>query len=116
MRNKIIFALVAVGLAGAVFSAYLYAKPAQPQPPAFEPASNPYGQGIFANGIVESFQTQGENINIYPEVAGTVTQVLVAEGQSLTRGAPMVVHRRQRAAGHRRAAVGPGGGGAGAAQ
>jgi len=91
MRNKIIFACVALGIVGAGFSAWLYARPAKPLPPAFSPASNPYSEGVFANGIVESYQTQGENINIYPEVSGTVTQVLVAEGQSVSRGAPMLV-------------------------
>ncbi len=90
MRNKIIFALVAVGIVAALASAYLHARPSNPQPPAFQPASNPSGDAIFANGIVESYQAQGENVNIYPEVAGTVVKVLVAEGQTVTRGTPLV--------------------------
>ena len=90
MRNKIIFALVGLGILGALVSAYLHARPSNPQPPALAPASNPSGDAIFANGIVESYQAQGENINIYPEVAGTVAKVLVAEGQAVTRGTPLV--------------------------
>jgi HlyD family secretion protein len=91
MRNKIIFTLVAVGVFVALFSAYVYAVPGKPLPPVFSPAPNPYAQGIYANGIVESYQTQGENINLYPEVPGTIARILVAEGQSVTQGAPLVV-------------------------
>jgi len=40
---------------------------------------------IFANGIIESDQTSGSNINIYPEVSGPVTQVLVEEARALRR-------------------------------
>lgn len=89
MRNRILFGIVTVGLLGALVSAYVYARPKRPQPPVFNPVSNPYGQGIFANGIVESDQASGENVSIYPEVAGTVTRVLVREGASVTRGAPL---------------------------
>ncbi|HUJ58356.1 MAG TPA: biotin/lipoyl-binding protein [Kofleriaceae bacterium] len=86
MRNKIIFVLVVLGALGAGVSAYVYAVPSKTLPPAFDPAHNPYGNGIYANGIVESFQEHGENTNIYPEVAGTVTQIEVAEGQRVRAG------------------------------
>gem|GEM_PF-98731 len=59
-------------------------------PPVFSPASNPYAKGIYANGIVESYQTNGENINIFPEVAGVVKEIYVAEGQSVARGTPLL--------------------------
>lgn len=90
MRNKIIFALVLLGVLGALWSAYVYAVPGKPQSPVFNPAPNPYAQGIYANGIVESYQSNGENINIYPEVPGSIVRVLVAEGQSVTQGTPLV--------------------------
>ena len=51
----------------------------------FDPASNPYASAIYAEGIVESAQTSGENINVYPEVAGTVKQIFVSEGQEVER-------------------------------
>ena len=57
-----------------------------PLPPAFNPAANPYPNGIYANGILESDQPSGENINVYPEVPGTVKQILVAEGQEVKKG------------------------------
>ena len=51
----------------------------------------PTPQGIYAEGIVESDQSSGENINVYPEVPGTVKQILVTEGQSVHRGDPLVL-------------------------
>jgi len=58
--------------------------------PVFNPAPDPYANGIFANGIVESYQANGENTNIYPEVAGSVVGILVTEGQAVTQGTPLV--------------------------
>ncbi len=57
----------------------------------FSPASNPYAKGIYANGIIESYQTHGANINIYPEVPGTVVKIPVAEGESVRRGTPLLI-------------------------
>jgi HlyD family secretion protein len=90
MRNKIIFALVAVGVLGALWSAYVYAVPSKPLAPVFNPAPNPYPDGIYTNGIIESYQSNGENINIYPEVAGSIVRILVTEGQAVTQGMPLV--------------------------
>ena len=89
MRNRIIFALVVLGIVGALVSAHFHARPASPQPPAFKPATNPNGEGIFANGIIESYQPQGENINLFPETSGTVARVFVAEGQRVRQGQPL---------------------------
>jgi HlyD family secretion protein len=90
MRNKVIFGFVMVGVLVALWSAHVYAVPSKPLPPVFNPAPNPYAQGIYANGIIESYQMQGENINLYPEVAGTIATVLVAEGESVPQGTPLV--------------------------
>ena len=62
-----------------------------PLPPAFSPATNPYPNGIYAEGMVESDQPSGENINVYPEVSGTVKQILVAEGQEVKKGTVLLV-------------------------
>jgi HlyD family secretion protein len=91
MRNKILFFFSIMGLVGALISAYLYSVQKKPQPPVFNPAPNPYAKGIYANGIVESYQTSGENINIYPEVAGIVTKILVAEGETVRQGTPLLM-------------------------
>jgi len=87
MRNKIILFLVVSGVLGALFSAYVYAVPAKPPGPVFAPPSDPFAKGVFANGIVESYQSHGENTNIYPEVAGVITRIWVAESEHVDAGA-----------------------------
>jgi HlyD family secretion protein len=91
MRNKLLFALAILGILAGLASAYLYGIKQKPLPPAFSPASNPYEKGIYANGIIESYQTSGENINIYPEVPGAVTRILIAEGQLVKAGIPLLM-------------------------
>jgi HlyD family secretion protein len=90
MRNQMLFGLAAIGVIGASLAAYLSGVTQPPQPPAFSPATNPYANGIYANGIVESDQPSGENTSVYPEVSGTVTQILVAEGQEVKAGTPLL--------------------------
>ena len=90
MRNKVLFSLSVAGILIGLVSAYIYGIEKKPQPPLFHPASNPYAKGIYANGIIESYQTNGANINIYPEVPGPVTKILVAEGESVRHGAPLL--------------------------
>ena len=89
-RNRVLFALAVLGIAGGLVAAYLHGKESKPQSPLFNPAPNPYAQGIYANGIVESYQSHGENINIYPEVAGTVVKIAVAEGEKVQQGAALL--------------------------
>ncbi|MES1981887.1 MAG: efflux RND transporter periplasmic adaptor subunit [Pseudomonadota bacterium] len=91
MRNKLLFTLAIIGIVVGFVSAYVYGIKNKPQPPAFTPASNPYGKGIYANGILESYQTSGENINIYPEVPGVVARILIEEGQHVKAGAPLLM-------------------------
>jgi HlyD family secretion protein len=86
MRSKLIFVVSAVGLSLALISAYIAGEQPSPLPPAFNPAANPYAKGIYAEGIIESNQSHGENVNIYPEVAGPITEVLVAEGAHVHKG------------------------------
>ena len=107
-RNAII--LAGAGVVLAMIVAFLLNRPVRPQPPAFQPAANPYAQAIFANGIIESDQASGENINVFPEVSGPVVATFVREGQSVTRRPAAVRHRRFGAARHHRtaAAAGPG--------
>ena len=83
-------AIAIVGIIAGLVSAYLSGQQKKPQPPVFNPAQNPYRQGIYSNGIIESYQPTGENINLYPEVSGVITQILVAEGQTVKQGAPLL--------------------------
>ena len=90
MKNRIIFGLAVFGVGLGLFSAHYFSTQKKPQNPVFNPAPNPYQNGIYANGIIESFQTNGANINVYPEVSGTVAQILVSEGQSIRQGTPVL--------------------------
>jgi HlyD family secretion protein len=89
--RKLLFAFSFIGLLAGGVVAYLSAITQPPLPPAFSPATNPYPAGIYAEGILESDQTSGENINVYPEVAGTVKRILVAEGQEVKKGTVLVL-------------------------
>jgi HlyD family secretion protein len=89
--RKILFVLSFLGLLAGCVGAYLFGITQPPLPPAFAPPSNPYPTGIYAEGIVESDQPSGENINIYPEVAGTVKKILVAEGQEARKGQSLLL-------------------------
>jgi HlyD family secretion protein len=86
VRSRMIFGASAIGLVFALVSAFIASQQPSAQPPVFNPAANPYAKGIYANGIIESVQAQGENINIYPEVSGPITQALVAEGARVHKG------------------------------
>ena len=89
--RKLLFAIATAGLLAGCAVAYLSGVTQPPLPPAFSPATNPYPNGIYANGILESDQPSGENINVYPEVPGTVKQILVAEGQEVKAGTPLLI-------------------------
>jgi HlyD family secretion protein len=91
VKNKLLFVLAILGVLLGLFSAYIYGVRKKPLPPAFNPAQNPYVHGIYATGIVESYQSNGANINIFPEVPGTVTQILVREGAKVSQGTPLVL-------------------------
>ncbi len=91
MRNKVLFTLAIIGLIAGIISAYIYGLQKKPQPPVFNPASNPYEKGIYASCITESYQNNGANINIYPEVTGTILKIPVAEGDSISKGTPLLI-------------------------
>jgi HlyD family secretion protein len=90
MNHVPLYVLSALGIVAGISSAILYAQEKPPLPPVFNPAANPFTKGIYANGIVESHQSQGENIIIYPEISGPITQILVAEGDTVQKGAALV--------------------------
>jgi HlyD family secretion protein len=91
MKNKLVFAIAVVGILSGCVAAFLFARTTPPLPPVFAPVSDPYAKGVYAEGIVESVQSSGENINIYPEVSGTVKEILVTEGQEVRKGSPLVL-------------------------
>jgi HlyD family secretion protein len=91
MRNKLIFGLALLGISAGNVAAYLFSLTKPSLPPVFSPISDPYVSGIYAEGMVESLQSSGENINIYPELPGTVKKILVTEGQEVRKGAPLLL-------------------------
>ena len=90
MKSKLIFIVAVVGILAGIATAYVFGIKKPPLPPVFQPASNPYASAIYAEGIIESTQTSGENINMYPEVGGTVREILVSEGQQVKAGQPLL--------------------------
>lgn len=91
MKKKMIFIISSIGIFGGIVTA-IYSAIAQPAlPPVFNPAANPYSSAIYAEGMVESVQASGENINIYPEVPGTVKEILVTEGQKVRKEMPLLL-------------------------
>ena len=91
MKTKIIFIASGIGLLIAMSAALISGAEKKVLEPAFNPASNPYANGIYANGMIESALPSGENINIYPEVAGVVTQILVTEGLAVSKGDTLLI-------------------------
>jgi len=86
MRPRIELLLSFVGLTAGLIGAYIYGLHAAPKAPAFNPPANPYAKGVYAEGIIESYQNNGENINIYPNVSGTIVEIPVHEGQWVRKG------------------------------
>jgi len=87
--NKLIFTIAIFGILAGLVAAYIFGLERKAQPPVFKPVSNPFESAIYANGMIESDLPSGENINIFPEVFGPITQVFVHEGQSVSAGTPM---------------------------
>ena len=90
MKHKYIFAASLAGILAGIATAIFFSIKTPALPPAFSPAVNPFRNAIYAEGIVESAQTSGENTNLYPEVAGTVKEILVSEGQQVKAGVPLL--------------------------
>jgi len=89
MKNNWIFIVAAAGVAIGLAAAYVFDIKQPAQAAVFAPVASPYPSAIYTNGMVESEQSQGENINVFPEVAGRVVKVMVEEGQKVEAGAPL---------------------------
>jgi HlyD family secretion protein len=89
MKNKWIFIVAGCGIAIGLLCAYVLGIRQPVQAAVFAPVASPYASAIYTNGMVESEQSQGENINIFPEVTGRVVKVLAKEGQQVEAGAPL---------------------------
>lgn len=86
MKRAFVFVLAIAGVIAGIVAAFVYGQQPSPQPPVFSPAANPYARGVYAQGIVESDQPVGENINLYPNVTGVVTALTAREGAAVKAG------------------------------
>ena len=89
MRQKLPFVIALLGLVAGLVSAYLYRQRVPTRTPVAV-TRDPYPSGLYAAGIVQSAQASGDDVNVYPQVAGSVTRILVTEGESVARGAPLL--------------------------
>jgi HlyD family secretion protein len=86
MTRRLLFILSALGMVAGIWLAWVSGIERAVQPPANRPVSSPWDKAIFTNGIVESEQSSGQNIPVYPEVAGVVAHVFVRDGQRVRKG------------------------------
>jgi HlyD family secretion protein len=91
MKNQMVFVISFVGAVSGIAAAIVSGITEPSLPPAYNPAASPYPSAIYAEGIVESAQSSAENTNLYPEVAGTVKEIFVSEGQQVKAGQPLLL-------------------------
>lgn len=89
MRVKLLFILALLGIVVGIMSVVLYNEKVNSEPP-IAVSYNPYVAGIYATGIVESSQPNGSNVNIFPEVSGRVTNILLRDRQIVKKGTPIL--------------------------
>lgn len=93
MTKRAVAILVAAGLLFAMVDAVLLAHAflgfTLPIPALSGQPVPPYPKAICAVGVIESDQASGENVNIIPEVAGTVVATFVKEGDTVHAGQPL---------------------------
>lgn len=89
MKIKVLILIASFGILMGLVSVLFYNETSEHRPPVAV-SYNPYKNGIYATGIVESFQPTGSNINIYPEVADRVTHVFVKDGQVVKKNTPIL--------------------------
>jgi HlyD family secretion protein len=89
MNIKSLFIIAGVGIIAGLASVFFYHERIKTQPPVAV-HYNPYAAGIYASGIIESYQSNGSNVNIYPEVSGKVIRVFVQEADIVKKDTPIL--------------------------
>lgn len=90
MKTDYFFKIASFGIIVGMISVFVYNKNLKARDP-LSISYNPYESGIYASGIVETFQKNGSNINIFPSVPGRVTAVLVTNGSLVKKGDPLLL-------------------------
>lgn len=89
MKTRLLFVFAILGLLAGLISVVVYNQKIKVQPP-LAVSYNPYTAGIYATGIVESFQENGSNVNIFSEVSSKIIDIMVTNGQSVTKDMPLL--------------------------
>lgn len=89
MKPKLLFGIALLGIVVGLVSAYLYSRKLPTQPP-LAVSRDPYPTGIYAEGIIQSEQPSGDDINIYPQVAGPAVRVYARPGTRVALGTPLL--------------------------
>jgi len=89
MKTKSLFIIAILGIFAGIASVIVYNQKVKVQPP-LAISYNPYEAGIYVTGIIESDQINGSNVNIYSEVSSRVTEILVVNGQNVTKETPLM--------------------------
>ncbi len=84
MQKLSLYRWLALGGIAAVMVTLLMTRTTQRTPSATH--QNPFTNGVYSTGIIESDQTNGSNINIYPEVSGRVAHIDVKDGALVKKG------------------------------
>jgi HlyD family secretion protein len=89
MKIKSLVIIAIIGIFVGIVSVIIYSERNEPQPPVAV-NYNPYVNGVYATGIVESFQPTGSNVNIYAEVSNRVTKIFITNGQKVKKNDPLL--------------------------
>lgn len=84
MKIKPLVIIACIGILVGILSVIVYSERNPPQPPV-SISYNPYDNGVYATGIVESIQPTGSNVNIFSEVSNRVTEIFITNGQKVKK-------------------------------
>jgi multidrug efflux pump subunit AcrA (membrane-fusion protein) len=84
--------LAVIGIFAAIFTVRKQNQPLPAPPPTVPPMASPYGDRVSGSGIVEP---SSELIELGAPVSGLVEEVMVKEGQHVTKGDPLFVIDRR---------------------
>lgn len=88
MRQRLLFVVAILGIIAGLTSAYVYQRKLPTQPP-LAVSRDPFSAGVYAEGIVQSEQASGDDVNVYPEVSGSTVRVDARPGSEVARGTPL---------------------------